>query len=73
MKVLQWLRKVLTVIHQTCIENSFQRQVSQAENALSYALTHCTDRLWDVINCLSRILESFNLNDFQSDKMQLRF
>lgn len=71
MKVLQWLRKAL--IHQTCTENSFQRQMSQTENALSYALTRCTDRLWDMNNSLSRILESFNLNDFQSDKMQLRF
>lgn len=73
MKVLQWLRKALTVIHQTYTENSLQRQVSQTENALSYALTHCIDRLWDVINSLSRILEPFNLSDFQSDKMQLSF
>lgn len=73
MKVLQWLKKALTVIHQTCTENSFQRQVSQTENSLCCALLCCIDRLWDVINSLSRILEAFNLNDFQSDKMQLSF
>jgi len=30
-----------TVIHLTSAENSFQSQVSQTENALSYTLTRC--------------------------------
>lgn len=40
MKVLQWLR-AQTMIHLTSTENSFQRQVSQIETALFYALMPC--------------------------------
>lgn len=30
-------------------------------------------RLWDLIHSLSRILEPFNLNGFQRDKIQFSF